>query len=278
MANTRWTYEVRAGKRGQPGRSWSDKDETGLGLNLQFTVTKKLEKRGSKLSLTLTNLSGTSLSFLEEPGTFIILSAGYNGNNRLLFSGEIARRGVESDKQGETRTTTIEASSGEIVLVTTRFDRSFNEGATLTDVISAIASDLGVGVRLNQFPNASRTTFGTGFAFFGMARDALDEVVGRLGAKWSLQDGSLIILRGDQTLAETAPLLSPRSGLIGSPTHTKDGVGGEAQLDGRIAPGKEIVIESAGVNGIYKITEVTHSGEYRGSSWRTSFKGKLRAT
>lgn len=268
------TYDLVVGRPGETGRQWIGASG-GLDLQLTFAITKKATRSGNKAEFTITNLSPASIGFLEQEGLALQFSAGYQGSNSLLFSGSISTQGVTTTLESTDRVTTIEAGDGELVIQQTRFDRAFNEGATIAEVLRGVAFDMGVGVgNLADFPEAEQTTYGTGFVYFGYARDALDEVTAQLGAGWSVQNGVLQFLRPGEATKTLAPVVSPSSGLIGSPQREKKGLSAVSLLNAAIQPGGPVVMESRDFNGQYKVTEVEHRGDYRGSEWNTAFKAK----
>ncbi len=272
------TYRLVVGVPGTTGREWIG-ESGGRSLQLTFNITKKASRSGNKAEFTLTNLSPASVGFLEQEGLALTFEAGYGGSNALLFSGSISTQGVATTLESTDRVTTIEAGDGELVIQQTRFDRAFGEGATIGEVLRAVASDMGVGVgNLGDFPDAAITTYGTGFVYFGYARDALDEITAQLGAGWSVQGGVLQFLRPGEATKTLAPLVTPSTGLVGSPQREKKGLSAVSLLNAAIQPGGPVVLESTDFSGQYKVTEVEHRGDYRGGEWSTAFKAKELAS
>ncbi len=268
------TYDLVVGRPGETGRRWIG-ETGGRSLQLTFAITKKATRSGNKAEFTITNLAPASIGFLEQEGLALQFSAGYQGGNSLLFSGSISTQGVSTTHETTDGVTTIEAGDGELVIQQTRFDRAFNEGATIAEVLRAAALDMGVGVgNLADFPEAEQITYGTGFVYFGYARDALDEITAQLGAGWSIQGGVLQFLRPGEATKTLAPLVSPSSGMVGSPQREKKGLSAVSLLNAAIQPGGPVVIRSRDFNGQYKVTKVEHRGSYREGEWNTAFKAK----
>lgn len=258
--------ELRAGLPGQPGRSWKD------GLQVTFEVRKTARRGSNKATIKIWNLSDDSVGALNQKGVVVDLIAGYRDNFSLLFSGDVAKRGVSTERQGPDRITTIEAGNSERALRETRSDLSLSPDSGTDDVLRAVADKMGVGV--GNLADLPQKKYLTGFVHSGLARDVLDEVAQDLGVRWSIQNGQLQFLAPGAVVGNTAVLLSPDSGLIGAPGLVKDGLEARALLNPDIVPGKKIKVESESISAFFKVTEVTHRGDFRGSDWFTQVKGK----
>lgn len=258
--------EVRAGLPGQPGLAWSN------GLQMTFEVTKTARRGSNKATIKIWNLSDASVGHLEQTGTVVDLIAGYDENFALLFSGDVAKRGVTTTREGKDRITTIEAGNKENALREARSDFSLAPDSGTDDVIRRVADKMGVGV--GNVSDLVHRKYLTGFVHSGLARDVLDRVSDDLGVRWSIQNGQLQFLGLNETTKDTAVLLTPRTGLIGAPGRTKDGLEAVSLMNPEIFPGRLVKVESETIKAFYKVTEVTHTGDYRGGDWFTKTKGK----
>ena len=274
------TYDLRIGQPGETGRRWEGRGNESTpgreGLQITFEVERKNNRKANKLRLTMTNLSIESVGFIEQTGNVITLSAGYEQNNGVLFEGQIVNRGVTTTFEGTDRVTSIEAGGSELELSSTRFARSFAAGTSYRTVLSAIIDAIGVGAGNVNTVVGLDLTYSTGYTFAGRARAALDEVVNQLGEgySWSIQDGQILILDRDETTAETAVLLTVDTGLIGAPQRQKNGLELVSLLRPELKPGRLVKVQSRGIDGFYKCTQVTHSGEFRGANWYTSINAR----
>lgn len=266
-------YELRFGQPGQPGRAYIGNSEGGL--ELSFEVTKTARRSANKCKLTIYNLADAAIGALEETGTVIQLLAGYESNAAVIFSGSVARRGVVTEQDGHTRTTTVDAGDGELELQRGRSDLSLAPGSTTTDALNALAGALGVG-RGNIDDLPAKELLG-GYVHTGQARDALTEICRDIGRSWSIQNGELVILSPNEVRAgEVAVLLSQSSGLVGVPKRTKEGVELTSLLQPRLIPGGLVQVESRALQGAYKIIEVQHAGGFRQGDWYSNIKAKER--
>lgn len=266
-------YEFRFGPAAGEGKSFVG--GPGGGLEMSFEVVKSLKKSANKAKFTLYNLSAASIGALEAKGTVVQLIAGYRGSAALLFTGQIAKRGVVSRREGTTTVTEVEAGDGELDLAKTRSDLSLAPGATSADALDKLLTAMGIGKgNVDELPTK---TYAGGYVHAGWARDAISEVCRDLGVAWSIQDGAFLALAPSAAkTGETAVLLNASTGLIGAPSREKEGIQATSLLQPSLKPGGLVRIESLWVTGDYKITEVTHRGSFRGGDWYSQLKGKPR--
>jgi hypothetical protein len=118
-----------------------------------------------------------------------------------------------------------------------------------------------------------------GVTIHGRASDALDSLARTLGLGWSIQGGQLQFTRGREPVPGYAPVISPTTGLVGSPEHgAPDKKGGPPLLKLKclllhsIVPGASVVVKSANVNGTFRVESVEHSGDSHGGDWYSSLE------
>ena len=243
---------------------------------MEFSVTKSRKRSSNKAEITLYNIAPTSIGVLESPGCEVRLVAGYAEASGLVFEGQIAKRGVTISPERPQLKVKIEAGDGESALARVSAGISLDVGARYRDAIRACCTDMGIATgNLEDIPGIDRQ-FAGGFVGVGPTRDILTGLMRDLGCEYSVQNGALQGLAPRAARRETAVLLSATSGLIGSPSKSKDGIEAKSLLQPRILPGSLIQIESIQVNGIYVASEVTHAGSTRGGDWATNIKGKER--
>ena len=100
-----------------------------------------------------------------------------------------------------------------------------------------------------------------------------------IGYTWSVQDGNLQLLPNGGALAREAILLSPDTGLVGSPEQGKHGVvKAKAFLVPGLVPGQTVQLQSRGTSGNYRIETAEYTGESRGTgpgSWGVEMHMRL---
>src|SRR5690606_13556641 len=171
---------------------------------------------------------------------------------------------------------------GERALSFARISEAFAPGTSIADVARATAGALGIdlgnleeAISSGRFRDAVRE-FASGFSANGKASDELDRVLRTAGLQWSVQDGRLQVLRGDEAAAGTAVLLTPETGLVRSPDRVAAAVPDAPRilrvrslLQPTIRCGGAIDIRAAGVKGLFRASRVEHSGDTHGADWYT---------
>ena len=188
---------------------------------------------------------------------------------------------ITTVNQGPDRVTTIEATSGQIVAERATLDKSYAAGTgyltALRDVINSIgAVNIDTQDALDFLGSVTDKPAQTGMVLSGMAIKHMDKLAGALGLEWSIQDNNLqIITRGGQT-TEEAVLLTPQTGLIGSPIWKKDGIEFTALINPKIRPGRAvaITIEIKKYTGFFRVWRADFTGDTHDSGWYVKTEAK----
>lgn len=254
------SYSLRIGPSGLPGREWTD-------LRVTFSVERSTGGKPNKAKVELTNPDKVSMRIIQATGAKLILHAGYGPFPSLIFDGDISPRGVVVEKTGPDRVVSIEAGDGEFAWATARFDYHFVGGsnqAILARLLSVTGWGLAPGDPLPP------VVYSNGVSFFGPARKAIKTLAEDAGVEFSIQDGNVLFLLPGSTTKDGVVVLSPETGLIGSPKVSKKGLNVESLLNPGIRPGRLLSVVSETATGFYRARKVTHAGDSEGSEWTTS--------
>ncbi len=210
----------------------------------------------------------------------LIIDAGYVDTIQQIFSGDITR--VNHTFEGPHWMTQVECGDGIKAMSTSRINLSFKSGVSVEKVLSTLVNQLGVGVgnALEKFKEGKfkkgLKEFTRGITLKGKVKQSLDKFMKKSGFDWSIQDGQLQVLKPDETMPTTATVLtSENNSLIGSPELGENGyIRAKCLMRGYLLPGYPIKIESREINGFFKITGITHSGDTEGNEWYTEIEGK----
>lgn len=248
------------------------------GLRVTFKLSKDLQPTPNTAEMTIYNLSETSRSHLQGKGQRVVLLAGYEGDESQIFSGDVRR--VVTMRQGPDIVTKIDAGDGERAIAFARVSESYAPGTPIKDVvigtIKKIASDPAGAIQ-----KAAQVVgeFASGYAQFGKASTELTRLLAPQGLSWSIQDGRIEILGDGEAVAESAPLLSPSTGLVGSPSvGTPEKKGGPSVMKcrslllPRLRPGQRVALESESLRGVFRSIKVTHAGDTAGNDWYTDIE------
>lgn len=250
-------------------------------LRISFSVTRSVKEEPNAATVSVYNLKEeTRARLAREPGLAVFLSAGYESGGGLLFSGQTRKGGVNSVKQGPDWVTKLECGDGAGAYSTANASVSLAKGSSAKDVVLALVKSLKVdpgNVEAALAKGGFRqglTGYPSGYAFRGKASMGLSQVFASLGLQWSIQDGKLQVLRPAETAQGQALLLSPTSGLIGSPEYAvPDKKGGPVTLRARsllraeLRPGLRVVVRSREIDGAFKCLKVVHAGDSHGAEW-----------
>ena len=268
-----------------------DRAKTITGLRVVFNITKSLHSYPNLAEITLYNPNQATVSLLQTKFSEISFNAGYVGNVRLLFKGQI--RNVFQRKIGPDRVITIFAGDGEQDWQNSTFNKTLSENIAIKQVVEEIAASFtntlsGILQGLDTPADKLR-----GQTLSGSSKDILDELAEDYGFQWSIQDGNLITVPDEQVLDQTdVVLINNSTGMIGSPTVTELGVNVTSLLNPELLPNRAFKVESAfadvaigGVQfreikrtsgeGIYKTFQVIFDGDTHGTNWFSMAEGRL---
>lgn len=290
------------GKEGGKGRELT-------GLRIAFSIQKGATKSPNKCTCKVWNTAPETRALISAIGNVMILKAGYVDDigATTIFSGNITRS--LTVREGADWVTEFEMEDGFLEFRDAKVSLSFAKGATTQQVVTALAQKFGLVVRPLPKDIASKQ-YPSGFAFVGRVRDAMDKVCDHSGMEWSIQNREIQIIRKGGVFTRQAYLLTPDTGMIGSPMQesktmtekaaAKEGItvkqpgvlkttkrdkDGEVQpmlrvlgykvkslLQPLAEPGGYVQIKSKGINGeFFRVEELTHTGDTHGQDWHTEF-------
>ena len=260
-------------------------------LRINFEITKSILSFPNLCRLNIYNPNEDTLAALQNKFTKIVLNAGYEGDVKLLFKGEV--RNVFQNRAGVDRLITVYAGDGERDWQNATFNKTFTENVTISAAIEEVLKsfeEVTVGV-VNGLPQVADKLRGQTLS--GSSKDLLDQFAEEYGFDWSIQDGEVIITPVESPLeGDEAVLVNAATGMIGSPTVTEIGADVTTLLNPRMLPNKALQIESVNADiqlgnlffrdvkrttaeGTYKIQEVTFKGDSREGDWVSSVKGRI---
>lgn len=260
-------------------------DESGNpGLRVVFHITKTLEKEPNTNIATVYNLSASTRGLLQTKGLKLTLEAGYQATGLTrLFVGDV--RFVDHVRQRADWETKFKCGDGERGYKYARLSESYAPGTTAGQILKKLAqaSGLAVGNVGSQALILSKK-FDAGYAVTGPVEESIDRLVKSLGHHYSTQDGALQILGSDgsdKALQVMVPLISPTTGLIGSPemgTPRKKGKPALCKFTSLLTPtrpGAKVQLQSERYNGVVTVQKCVFDGDTYGGPWYTHFQGSI---
>jgi hypothetical protein len=245
------------------------------GLRCEVKADRSLKKEPNTLDLKIYNLSASTRGAMKRTGAKVVVLAGYaRGSTGIIFSGEA--RTTDHVRASPDIVTHVQCADGEEALRFAVITAAFKPGVSAREVVSGITAAMGVnkGNAVEEVERVVGAAFAAGVSFHGKAKDELDALLKKLGLTWSVQDGALLVLPAGGALPGDAVLISPDTGLVGSPDHaTPDKKGGPSLLRFRalMAPnlrcGSLVQLQSREIHGTYVVQRVVHSGDTHGGEW-----------
>jgi hypothetical protein len=254
------------------------------GLRVSFDIVKTNKKSANNAKIVIYNLNESNKSILKtKEDISLMLEVGYGSNVDLLFTGDVVRSSTQ--RNGADFLTTIEIEDGDQALTTATIDKSYVAGTDLKTVVDdALQSMKDAGQVIIGSVNSIKDDIAqNGFTASGLASKVIDEITKKQGLEFSIQDNETQILGESEDTGEEAIVLTPSTGLIGSP---RIGLIGKeaAKVDGiefkaliqttRFKPGRVVQIKSREVDGFFKILKSKFMGDTHAPAWFVNCEGK----
>lgn len=278
-------------------------------LHIDFSIKKDNSKEPNKGYVTVYNLSDEVVNYLDthqRDSLAVMLRAGYNGDEKLIFSGTVEY--VEDTFPEETRQTKFILGDGTLNLTTATTARSYRKGTPLNSVLNDLVTDL-------KLPKGRVVDFGTqstthAMAFTGNASQNLANLAKNTGSTFSVQDGAVYWTREGSRFGNVMFEISEAGGMVGTPTPKQPssakklikskakaaakaaagekpkapskskkkkehdiredvGLTVSTLLNGAILPESTVYLNTKSHKGFYKVAELTHRGGYETGDWIT---------
>lgn len=257
---------------------------TALRVTFKVKRVHRAEANGSQISIyNLNKTSRARLSEALEKGLTATLEAGFENAFPLIFQGRIAR--VVHEHPGSEWISTLESDDGSAQLARSRITQAFKKGTKVSDVFATVANKLGVGIgnALEQFKegNFERgiTEFAGGMVLNGTGKAVLDQLTQTAGLEYSIQDEQIVVTRKGEPLAGQAALLSPETGLVGTPEPGEKGrLRAKALIRPGLNPPRRVELRTKRVSGFYRIDSTLYGGDTHGNDWYATLDLRRLAT
>lgn len=248
------------------------------GLRTTFKLTLDDKPEPNNAEIAVWNLSPDSRGAMQGKGFRVILAAGYEEDTEQIFSGDVRR--FDHQRVGPDWVTKLDIGDGERAFRFARMSESYGAGTPINEVVKRAIKALQVdsGNALQKIQNVVGE-FATGYVAHGRASLELTRLLTPQGFTWSMQNGRLQILGPGDYTDEVGPLISPDTGMIGTPeVGSPEEKGKPAQLKvkslllPRMRPGQRFELRSAAKSGTFRARKVVHSGDTAGQDWYTEIE------
>lgn len=244
------------------------------------------------------NLSADTALFIKQEFTSVIIQAGYAGNFGTIFKGNIKQAIIGRESATDTFINLL-CGDGDLAYnfatINTTIGSAKGGGASpATQLDAAINSMHPLGVDKGYQGPVPKVKLPRGKVMYGNCRDYIKAVADTNNLNWSIQDGNVVVLPESQYMPNEAVILTTKTGLIGTPQQTIEGVQAKCLLNPKIKCHTRIQIDNKIVqqmkidffnpgspantpapilyDGYYFVWVTEHSGDTRGTEWYTSMK------
>jgi len=267
-------------------------------LRVLFKIDKKDNQTPANCMFSIYNVSNdTRNRFIRGEFTKVFLEAGYGDNSSTIFTGNIKDKRVGSENSVDTFVEVL-AGDGDVGLNFSLINTTLAAGSRPADHIDACYSALsGYGIDKGQIDSPDSYELPRGKTMFGSTKSHLRKIGFANQMSLTVQDSALQGLKHSSSLKQEAVVLNTKTGLVGSPVLTAEGVNVKMLLNPQLKIGSILQIESSLIqrealqqqdtevngntesngshatlasNGIYRVIALEHVGDNRGNDWYTT--------
>jgi hypothetical protein len=259
-------------------------------LRIGFEIKKSIQSYPNLAKIVIYNPNKDTIAVCQKKYSKVLLSAGYENDEKLLFKGQI--RTALINKKGVDQIVTIFSGDGQKDWEGSFFNKTYSSDTKLDVIIDQLVGSFqnttkGIIPKLGSIGDKMR-----GQTLSGLTRDILDQFAQNYGFQWSIQDGVFNLRKNNEIDTSTEMLvINSLTGMIGEPTVTHIGADVKILLNANAKPNAAFKVESIGssvqqgnlyfqeprktrAEGIYKIFEVVHNGDTHSDEWSTSIRGQ----
>lgn len=256
------------------------------GFRVSFKVERSHDSKANKAQAQIWNLNEDTRGKISIPTLKpqFIIEAGYRESFAQIFKGEAVEISTTRNMPGVV--TTVKAQDG-FRASKQRISKSFSPGTEVGDIIADVMGSL----KINASKGLARARSGdltggikqifNGLTVSGNSKEELDKLAKTYGFDWSIQDDELQVLLPEEATPEVAVVMTPSTGLIGSPTRVLDDkrpkkniVRGRSLLIPAIKPGRLIQLDSLEISGSFRTLTVMHTGQSDGGDFFSEWEGE----
>jgi hypothetical protein len=271
-----WLRKVRVNIEGGPTINPGGLD--GPQLRVQFKVSKTISGSPNEIEVKLFNLNKSSRNSIGKEFQGLTLEAGYmppqgGGNVGIIGKGRI--RDVESERDGPDIITTVYCGDGDQGFRKATISETIEKGTPIPEVVEKIYKDLekqGIGRGEWKFPEGIRS-LKRPYSMCGSCIRELNTLGRGNDFYWSIQNEVLEIIPSDGFLSGSL-LISPETGMIGSPTVTDNGVKVSALLNPDARPNRLFEYKSEFASGKARASTVDLDGDNQEGDFTMTLHGE----
>lgn len=252
-------------------------------LDLDFKITRSLQREPNTAEINVFNLSRDNRLAIEEKKIArVSFEAGFErspgvpqepgfADTSEIFAGDL--RTAHTTREDADLITHVKTGDGEKRHRKARIRKSYSPGTSINKAIQDLVLAMGLGLgNLKslgkvEFPDAG-ATFPNGTVVSGNVAAELDGLLRSAGLEYSIQNGAVQILTRRKPLAGRAIVLSAKSGLIGIPSISSDGIArARTLMIPGLFPGQLVLFDTERVTGFFRINKAEYTGDTTAVDW-----------
>jgi hypothetical protein len=255
------------------------------GHQVQFKVEKTLKPDPNTAEISIYNLTDNQRSKISQLKTPLVrLAAGYAPTGvpdlTQIFYGQCIHVEHEFKDNGDVATH-LTTGDGITAYQKARIAMSFGAKTKIETVLRALVKQL--GLRPGNVDSIARELSGSltseiyigGTVLSGSVSSELTALSRSAGLEWSIQDGAVQLLNRNKALDKFAIVLSPETGLVGSPSVSNKGIiSGTCKIIKDFTPGRQIEVKARWVKGRARLEKVIYTGDRFGDDWDCAWEAK----
>lgn len=243
-------------------------------MRVEFSAVKSISGQLNKILLAVYNLEPSKRLELYKDVEDVkvmplLLFVGYQGRMELIFRGTIGW--CASDCEGADIVTRIRCFDGGSDFVSSFICKTVTANDVAIDSVLEALPLVGKG-KISERQQTIRPR-----VLVGSPSRVLDSLV-ETTERWYVDNERLYILKDNEVVGEYIPLVSAATGLISAPTRAVKRVTFKTLINPSVSIGKRARVESVlapHLNGVYKVEDITYSGDNYGSTWFQECTGRL---
>lgn len=268
----------------------NDAFEVNNDLQITFDISKTTDnkKKTNSAAIEIYNLTKEQIQLLDTDYPAAVLSVGYldAGNIKRIFAGKVNH--VSTRKSGTDIVTQLQIGSGYTELNHEILQEIVPAGSKVRDVAETLRKALpGVSRGVYNGTNLNNEII-YGYPLMGSPKEMLDELAGKYGLDWQVDDDVLYVKNNDRANNENfnqAYVISRYTGLIENAYRVagdrkrskkdkakKPGIQMKILLNPDITAGDIIKLEDTYITGYFRVDSLRHTGGWRSKSWETHIK------
>lgn len=261
-------------------------------LRCKFVIKRSDTMTPNVADIRVYNVEETTALRIRNEFKKVILQAGYEGNYGVIFQGNIKQ--VILGRESATDTfIDIVAGDGDRAYNFAIVNSTIAAGATQGDQVNtAIGTMVSKGVSQGHIGDMPQEQLPRGKVMYGNSRNYLRDAAQTTDKSWSIQDEKVTFVSKKSYLPGERVVLTSKTGMIGTPNQTNEGVNIKCLLNPMIKIASRVEINNASVerfkinlsvpnsaanipapltaDGVYYVLVVEHSGDTRGVEWYSS--------